>query len=313
MTFRVLISAPYFLPEIDRFKTFFDENNIEPVIAPVEERLEEAELLELISDIDGIVCGDDRLTARVFDAAPRLKVVSKWGTGIDSIDRAAAAARNIAVCRTPDAFTEPVADTVLGYILCFARNLPFMDTAMKQGTWKKIPGRAMNESIVGVVGVGAIGCAILRRAAPFGPRLLGYDPADIDPKTIAEVGVEMTSLEDLLARSDFVSINCDLNGSSFHLMNAETFALMQSHAIIVNAARGPVIDEKDLISALQSGAIAGAAMDVFEDEPLPVDSPLRAMDNVLIAPHNSNSSRMAWERVHLNTLNQLVSELEKRA
>jgi len=313
MTFRVLISAPYFLPEIDRFKTFFDENNIEPVIAPVEERLEEAELLELISDIDGIVCGDDRLTARVFDAAPRLKVVSKWGTGIDSIDSAAAAARNIAVCRTPDAFTEPVADTVLGYILCFARNLPFMDTAMKQGTWKKIPGRAMNESIVGVVGVGAIGCAILRRAAPFGPRLLGYDPADIDPKTIAEVGVEMTSLEDLLARSDFVSINCDLNGSSFHLMNAETFALMQSHAIIVNAARGPVIDEKDLISALQSGAIAGAAMDVFEDEPLPVDSPLRAMDNVLIAPHNSNSSRMAWERVHLNTLNQLVSELEKRA
>ena len=313
MTFRVLISAPYFLPEIDRFKTFFDENNIEPVIAPVEERLEEAELLELISDIDGIVCGDDRLTARVFDAAPRLKVVSKWGTGIDSIDSAAAAARNIAVCRTPDAFTEPVADTVLGYILCFARNLPFMDTAMKQGTWKKIPGRAMNESTVGVVGVGAIGCAILRRAAPFGPRLLGYDPADIDPKMIAEVGVEMTSLEDLLARSDFVSINCDLNGSSFHLMNAETFALMQSHAIIVNAARGPVIDEKDLISALQSGAIAGAAMDVFEDEPLPVDSPLRAMDNVLIAPHNSNSSRMAWERVHLNTLNQLASELEKRA
>ena len=313
MTFRVLISAPYFLPEIDRFKTFFDENNIEPVIAPVEERLEEAELLELISDIDGIVCGDDRLTARVFDAAPRLKVVSKWGTGIDSIDSAAAAARNIAVCRTPDAFTEPVADTVLGYILCFARNLPFMDTAMKQGTWKKIPGRAMNESTVGVVGVGAIGCAILRRAAPFGPRLLGYDPADIDPKTIAEVGVEMTSLEDLLARSDFVSINCDLNGSSFHLMNAETFALMQSHAIIVNAARGPVIDEKDLISALQSGAIAGAAMDVFEDEPLPVDSPLRAMDNVLIAPHASNSSRMAWERVHLNTLNQLASELEKRA
>jgi D-3-phosphoglycerate dehydrogenase / 2-oxoglutarate reductase len=313
MTFRVLISAPYFLPEIDRFQTFFDQNNIEPVIAPVEERLEEAELLELISDIDGIVCGDDRLTARVFDAGPRLKVISKWGTGIDSIDIAAAAERSIVVCRTPGAFTEPVADTVLGYILCFARNLPFMDTAMKQGTWKKIPGRAMNESTVGVIGVGAIGCAVLRRAAPFGARLLGYDPADIDPETIAGVGVETTSLDDLLARSDFVSINCDLNESSFHLMNAETFALMQSHAIIVNAARGPVIDEKDLVSALQSGGIAGAAMDVFEDEPLPADSPLREMDNVLIAPHNSNSSRMAWERVHLNTLNQLVAELEKRA
>ncbi len=313
MTYRVLISAPYFLPEIERFKGFFQEHGIETVVAPVEERLEEAELLDLVSDIDGIVCGDDRITERVLDAAPRLKVIAKWGTGIDSIDSAAATARNITVCRTPGAFTEPVADTVLGYILCFARNLPFMDAAMKNGTWKKIPGRALNESTIGVIGVGAIGCAVLRRAAPFGATLLGTDIAEIDPEMIAGVDVEMTSLEALLARSDFVTINCDLNESSFHLMNAETFAQMHSHAVIVNAARGPVIDEKDLISALQSGAIAGAAMDVYEDEPLPADSQLRTMDNVLIAPHNSNSSRMAWERVHLNTLNQLVAELEKRA
>lgn len=313
MTYRVLFSAPYFLPEISRFQAFFDDYDIEPVIAPVEERLEEAELLELISDIDGVVCGDDRFTAKVFDAAPRLKVISKWGTGIDSIDSAAAARRDIAVCRTPDAFTEPVADTVLGYILCFARNLPFMDISMKQGTWKKIPGRAMNESTVGVVGVGAIGRAVLRRAAPFGAGLLGCDPVEIEPELIADIDVEMTSLEDLLARSDFVSLNCDLNDSSHHLMNAETFALMQSHAVIVNAARGPVIDEMALIAALRNGEIGGAAMDVFEDEPLPADSPLRSMDNVLIAPHNSNSSRMAWERVHVNTLNQLVAELEKRA
>lgn len=313
MPFRVLISAPYFLPEVDRFAAYFAENGIEPVVADVEERLEEEQLLALVSDIDAVVCGDDRFTARVMDAAPRLKVISKWGTGIDSIDSAAAAARGIRVCRTPNAFTHPVADTVLGYILCFARNLPFMDRAMKSGRWQKIPGRAMNESTLGVIGVGAIGTAVLRRAVPFGTTLLGYDIREIDPVVIAETGVEMTSLDDLLARSDFVSINCDLTAQSRHMLNDRTFALMQSHAVVINAARGPVIDEKALTRALESGVISGAAMDVFEDEPLPSDSALRGMDNVLIAPHNSNSSPTAWERVHFSTLDQMVTALKETA
>jgi D-3-phosphoglycerate dehydrogenase / 2-oxoglutarate reductase len=313
MTFRVLISAPYFLPEVERFAAYFAENRIEPVIADVEERLEEDQLLDLVGDIDAVVCGDDRFTARVMDGAPRLKVISKWGTGIDSIDSDAAAERGIRVCRTPNAFTHPVADTVLGYILCFARNLPFMDKAMKSGEWKKIPGRAMNESTLGVIGVGAIGMAVLRRAVPFGTTLLGNDIREIDQSAITETGVEMTSLDDLLARSDFVSINCDLTAESRHMMNDRTFALMQSHAVIVNAARGPLIDEKALVRVLESGAIGGAAMDVFEDEPLPADSPLRNMDNVLIAPHNSNSSPTAWERVHFSTLDQMLAALKETA
>ena len=185
MPYRVLVSAPYFLPEIERFRDYFAQNNLEPVIAPVEERLEEDQLLSLVGDIDAVLCGDDRFTARVMDAAPRLKVIAKWGTGIDSIDSAAAAERGIRVCRTPNAFTHPVADTVLGYILCFARNLPFMDRAMKRGEWKKIPGRAMNESTIGVIGVGAIGTAVLQRAATFGATLLGYDIREIDNQVVS--------------------------------------------------------------------------------------------------------------------------------
>lgn len=312
MTYRVLISAPYFLPEVDRFREFFEKHDIEPVVADVEERLEEEHLLAVMGDIDGVLCGDDRFTARVMDAAPRLKVISKWGTGVDSIDAAAAAERNIRICRTPDAFTHPVADTVLGYILCFARNLPFMDKAMKGGEWRKIPGRAMNESTIGVIGVGAIGKAVLRRAKPFGATLLGTDIAAVDESFISETGVEMTSLDDLLARSDYVSVNCDLNDTSYHLINARTLGLMQPHAIVVNAARGPIVEEPALVDALQSGRIAGAAMDVFEDEPLPAGSPLRGMTNVLIAPHNSNSSPTAWERVHVSTLDQLVEGLNAR-
>lgn len=313
MPYRVLVSAPYFLPEIERFRDYFFDNDLEPVIVPVEERLEEDQLLSLVGDIDGVLCGDDRFTARVMDAAPRLKVIAKWGTGIDSIDSAAAAERDIRVCRTPNAFTHPVADTVLGYILCFARNLPFMDRAMKQGEWTKIPGRAMNESTIGVIGVGAIGSAVLQRAAPFGANLLGYDIREIDSELVSSTGVRPTGLKDLLAQSDYVSINCDLTKTSFHLMNDEAFALMRPHAVVVNAARGPIIDEKALVRALESGRIGGAAMDVFEDEPLPATSPLRKMENVLIAPHNSNSSATAWERVHYSTLDQLVSVLREQA
>jgi D-3-phosphoglycerate dehydrogenase / 2-oxoglutarate reductase len=312
MPYRVLVSAPYFLPEIERFRDYFAQNNLEPVIAPVEERLEEDQLLSLVGDIDAVLCGDDRFTARVMDAAPRLKVIAKWGTGIDSIDSAAAAERGIRVCRTPNAFTHPVADTVLGYILCFARNLPFMDRAMKRGEWKKIPGRAMNESTIGVIGVGAIGTAVLQRAAPFGATLLGYDIREIDNQVVSSTGVRMIGLEDLLAQSDYVSINCDLTETSFHLMNDDTFALMQPHAVVINAARGPVIDEKALVKALEAGRIGGAAMDVFEDEPLPATSPLRQMENVMIAPHNSNSSATAWERVHYSTLDQLVGVLREQ-
>lgn len=309
MKYKVLISAPYFLPVVDDYRDFFAKNDIEPIVADVEERLEEEDLLRLMGDIDGVVCGDDRFTARVIDAAPRLRVISKWGTGIDSIDAVAAAKRDIRVCRTPDAFTDPVADTVLGYILCFARNLPFMDIAMKSGMWKKIPGRALNESTIGVIGVGAIGGAVLRRAMPFGARLLGNDIRTVDPAVVSDTGVEMTTLVDLLSRSDYISLNCDLTDSSRHLINPETLSHMKPDAVLVNAARGPVIDESALADALLAGAIGGAALDVFENEPLPADSPLRKLDNVMLAPHNSNSSPVAWERVHESTLDQLVAGL----
>jgi len=313
MTWKVLITAPYMLPVVDRFRGFFEENGIEAVVADVNERMEEDDLLPLVGDIHGVVCGDDRFTERVLDAAPKLKVISKWGTGIDSIDAGAAEARGIRVCRTLDAFTEPVADSTLGYILCFARRLPWMDAQMKAGVWDKIPGRALNESTIGVIGVGATGSGTLRRAGAFGPKLLGNDIREIDADHVRALGVEMVPLADLLERSDFVCVHCDLNPTSHHLMSRGQFKAMKETAVLTNLARGPVVDEKALVEALQAGEIAGAALDVFEDEPLPKDSLLLAMDNVLIAPHNSNSSPKAWERVHVNTLNQLLDGLRAGA
>lgn len=313
MTWKVLVTATYIIPEIDRFADFFSRHDIEVVIATVDERLEEAELLPLVGDVHGMICGDDRITTKVIDAAPNLKVISKWGTGIDSIDKDAAEKRGIHVCRTLDAFTEPVADSTMGYILNFARRLPWMSEQVKNGVWDKIPGRALNESTVGVIGVGAIGSGTLRRAKAFGAELLGNDIRKINAGHVKALDLEMTSLNDLLKRSDFVCLHCDLNSTSHHLMNDFRFKMMKESAVLLNLARGPMVEEKALVQALENGEIAGAALDVFEYEPLPKDSALLRMDNVMLAPHNSNSSPKAWERIHLNTLEQLLSGLQATA
>jgi len=306
----ILLSAPYMIPFRAQLQPVFDRYELEILVAPVSERLNADQILAYAGQFDGALCGDDRYTRPVLEAClPRLKVISKWGTGIDSIDSEAAAQLGIRVCRTPNAFTLPVADSVLGYMLCFVRRLPWMDRAIKSGVWEKIPGRSLSECTLGVVGVGNCGKAILRRARAFGMQLLGNDIIEIEPDFLLENGVEMVALEELLRRSDFVSLNPDLNPTSYHLMNAQTLALMKPSAVLINASRGPVVDEPALIAALQNGTIGGAALDVFEVEPLTLSSPLTKMDNVMLAPHNANSSPAAWRRVHRNTLLNLLGGL----
>lgn len=307
---RILLSAPYMIPIFERFRPYFDQAGIDVELAQVVERLSEADLLPYAGKVDGAICGDDRFTEQVLEAfSPRLKIISKWGTGIDSIDRDAADRLGIQVLNTPDAFTDAVADSVMAYMLAFARQVPWMDACMKAGSWEKIPSVALHECTLGVIGVGRIGKAVLKRASAFGMTLLGNDIIEIDGNFLNEFQVQMTSLEDLLQRADFVSVNCDLNPTSIHLLNRQALELMKPAAILVNTARGPIIDEGALIETLQSGMLAGAGLDVFEDEPLPVDSPLRTMDNVLLGSHNANSSPSAWERVHQNTIRNLFRGL----
>jgi D-3-phosphoglycerate dehydrogenase len=303
----ILFSAPYMLPFLDRFRPVLERYGFDLLVPEVHERLEEADLLRFAGAFDGAICGDDRYSARVLEAcAPRLKVISKWGTGVDSIDAAACEHLGIKLCRTPNAFTLPVADTVMGYILAFARRQPWMDRAIKSGVWEKIPGRALHECSLGVIGVGTIGKTLVRRARAFGMTILGNDIVEIDHVFIAETGIKMTTLDSLLSEVDFVSINCDLNPTSRHLINARTLSRMLKNSVLINTARGPIVDEAALVTALQTGGIGGAALDVFEIEPLPAESPLLKMDNVMLAPHNSNSSPAAWERVHWNTIKNLI-------
>jgi D-3-phosphoglycerate dehydrogenase len=306
----ILFSAPYMLSALDRFRPVLERHGLDIITPEVQERLDEADLLKYAGQFDGAICGDDCYTARVLEAClPRLKVISKWGTGIDSIDGATATRLGIRIYRTPNAFTLPVADTVFGYMLAFARQQPWMDREMKSARWWKIPGRALHECTLGIIGVGTIGKVVARRAHAFGMTVLGNDIVDIDHVFITETGIQMTGLDSMLKNSDFVSLNCDLNPTSYHLITTRTLGLMRRDAVLINTARGPIVDEGALIAALRAGTIAGAALDVFELEPLPAGSPLMKMDNVMLAPHNANSSPAAWERVNWNTIRNLLEGL----
>jgi D-3-phosphoglycerate dehydrogenase / 2-oxoglutarate reductase len=307
----ILISAPYMMPTISRFTGILHHYGCKTIVADVHERLSEEEILSYAGQFDGVICGDDRFTPRVMDAClPRLKVISKWGTGIDSIDKPYGETVGITVRNTTNAFTLPVSDTVLGLMLSFARGIPWMNRDVKMGQWSKYLGRSLSECTLGVVGVGNIGKAVIRRARGFGMKILGNDIIPIAPDFIVENGVEMTTLEDLLGRSDFITLNCDLNPTSFHIINGHSLEWIKPGAILINTARGPLVEEAALVEGLRSGLLGGAGFDVFEVEPLPADSPLLTFDNVLLSAHNSNASPAAWERVHRNTIHNLLADLD---
>src|SRR4030043_1893801 len=191
MKLKVMISAPYMQPVINRFRNIFESHDIELIIPPVKERLEEADLLQVINDIDGVICGDDLFTDKVLQSALKLKVISKWGTGIDSINIDSCHKLNISIYNIPNAFSEPVADSVLGYILCYARRLLSMNKNMHNGNWHKIQGIALQECTLGIIGVGNIGKAVARRAFAFGMKLIGNDPKMMPSDFLSKIPIQM--------------------------------------------------------------------------------------------------------------------------
>ena len=303
---KILITAPYFIPVPKKYKDIFYQHQIKYDTLEVKEKCFESDLIPIIQNYDGVIAGDDQYTSNVFAKASKLKVIAKWGTGIDSIDLNAAKKRGVKVLNTMDAFIEPVSQTVFGYILSFARNIHSQNTSMKNGNWDKDESVTLSESALGVIGLGSIGKEVLRLGKAFRMELYGYDINKISKEFIEETGTQIVSKETLLNKSDFVSLHCVLNKSTKHIICAKDFKKMKSKAIIINTARGPLVNELDLINAINSKTIFGAGLDVFENEPLDPKSPLRSMANVLLTPHNSNSSPGVRELVHKNTIKNLL-------
>lgn len=297
---RVLISNIMMLKERPRFDAALREMGYDPVWAEVHQFMDEAACLAAVGDIDGWLAGDDRISRAVLQAAlPRLKVIAKWGTGTDSIDRAAAVDLGVPVLNSPGAFADAVAEVAFGLILMLTRHLAEIDRAIRAGGWPKPQGIELRGATLGMIGRGAIGGRIAELGAAFGMNVLHHDPF---------VAGSIAPLE-LAARADIVCIACALTPENFHIVGRDFLAAMKPGALVINVARGPLVDEAALIAALQAGQIAGAGLDVFETEPVAADNPLLAMKNVVLSSHNANNGLRAVEAVHANTLRNLASVL----
>lgn len=311
MKWNVLVSCPHLQSTVDKYYSLFDEHNIEIDLPIVEQNLSEGKLLSIISKYDGVIAGDDKFTKEVLEKAENLKVISKWGIGIDGIDLDAAKKLGIKVYNTPNVFAEEVSDIVLGYIILLSRKLHIIDRNVREGKWKdaQLRGTSLNGKTLGVIGVGSIGRAVIRKAVSVGMNVLGYDAYGIPSQFIEETGIKKVFFEELIKNSDFISLNCNLNSSSFHMIDENEFSMMKNGVYIINTARGPLINENALVQALIEGKVAGVALDVFEDEPLPLDSSLRQFEGCIFGAHNSSNTYEAVMRVNEFAIKNLIEGL----
>lgn len=290
----------------DQFKGF------EVIIPKVEERFEEDEMISILGEgVVGLICGDDRITKKVIDSTDKLRLIVKWGTGIDSIDKVYAESKGIKVLNTPNAFTIPVSESAIGLMLSFIRKIDENNRLMHNGKWYKPKGLTLNELTIGIIGYGNIGSEVARKLSLFSDNILWHDiKSDAELKRLKRTFYgERVNLDTLLSQSDIITLHCDLNTTSHHLVNSLLLSKMKDGVIIINTARGPIIKEDDLTGSLLSGKVSFAGLDVYENEPLPVDSALRKMENCILLSHNTNTSNMYWKRVHLNSISMLKSNI----
>jgi len=249
-----------------------------------------------------VVRSATKVTAAIIAAAPKLRAIARAGTGVDNVDVTAASGRGIVVMNAPGANSISVAELAMGQILALARHLPAADAAMKQGKWekKKFLGEEVREKILGLAGLGRIGQEVARRAAAFGMRIIAHDPF-ISEQVASDMGVTLVSLDELFAKADYISLHMPSNANTRNMVNAERLARAKKGIRIVNTARGDLIDEAALADAIESGQVAGAALDVFTKEPT-VDHRLQLLPQVVASPHIAASTREGQELVGLETV-----------
>lgn len=275
-------------------------------------------IIQKAAGVDALVSLlSDKIDSEIFDAAPNLKIVAQLAVGYDNIDVKEATKRGIYVTNTPGVLTETTADFAWALLMAVARRVVEADKYVRSGKWKvgwhpsMLLGRDVYGATLGIVGLGRIGQAVAKRAKGFNMRVLYYDVRrrrDLEKK----LKLEYVDLETLLRNADFVSIHVPLMDTTYHLINERRLRLMKKTAYLINNSRGPVIDEKALYKVLKEGSIAGAALDVFEQEPTPQDNPLLTLDNVVAAPHISSGSHETRSKMAEMVAENLVAFFEGR-
>lgn len=293
----------------------FDSINIEQAVAEADSAVlhrasctTEDEVIKAASEADGIVVQYAPITERVLAALPRLKVIGRYGVGVDNIDVSSATARGIAVCNVPDYGIDDVSDHAMALAVSLARGIPTLDRGVRQGL-NRLPAvqplHRISSQVFGVVGLGLIGRATALKAKSLGYNVVGCDPVRA-PGTVTEDGIPVLSFEELLATSDVVSLHVPLNVHTHHLVNSEALARMKPSATIINTCRGAVVDTAALVDALKNGLLKAAGLDVFEEEPLPLGSPLLELDNVVLTPHTAWYTQESDEELKRRTMQNVV-------
>ena len=298
------------IQRIDEFRGVFESKGIELVIPEFIQSLSEEKLLDLVPTVDGWIIGDDPATKNIFEAGKRgkLKAAVKWGVGVDNVDIKAAERLGISISNTPKMFGNEVADLGICYLLSLARSAHFIDREVRKGLWVKPAGVSVTGKTIALVGLGDIGLACARRLKGFDVKILGYDP--FTSLNAFEAGVDqILEFPEKLNEADFILITCALTKDNIHLINKRTIAEMKDAVFIINISRGKLINEVDLAEALESGKIKGAALDVFEMEPLDIESPLRSFQQCIFGTHNGSNTVEAVKRATEQSMTLLFGYL----
>jgi D-3-phosphoglycerate dehydrogenase / 2-oxoglutarate reductase len=306
---KVLVTCPPMLGMISEFVEPAHRQGFELVPAKVTQTLSQDELVALLPQYDGWIIGDDPATRRVFQAgkAGRLKAAVKWGIGVDNVDFAACKDLGIPIINTPQMFGTEVADVALAYVIGLARQLFAIDRGVREGGWPKPAGMSLGSKKVALVGYGDIGRALAKRLLACDMEVVAYDPGVVGDCGLT--GVQRADWPERVEEADFVVFTCSLNDRNRHMLDADVFARCKEGVCVVNVARGPLIDEPALVQALQSGRVRAAALDVFETEPLPAESPLRTMPQCVFGSHNGSNTRDAVRRASHEAMKRLFGFL----
>lgn len=306
---RILVTCPPMLGLIEEFIPVAREQGFELVPAKVTQTLSESELISLLPEYDGWIIGDDPATRRVFEAAMagRLKAAVKWGIGVDNVDFAACRDLGIPIINTPQMFGAEVADVALAYVIGLARQLFAIDRGVREARWPKPAGISLGGKKVALVGYGDIGRALAKRLLACEMDVVAYDPGVSGDGGLA--GVQRAVWPKRVEEADFIAFTCSLNERNRHMLGSEVLARCKPGVFVVNVARGPLVDEAALVQALQSGHVQAVALDVFEIEPLPAESPLRAMQQCVFGSHNGSNTRDAVRRASQEAMQRLFGFL----
>lgn len=287
---KVLVTCPPMLGMIDRFTSSFENAGMVVTAPKVVQTLSVAELCDLLPSHDGWIIGDDPANRQVLEAgrAGRLRALVKWGIGVDNVDFEACRTLGLPITNTPNMFGGEVADVAMGYVIALARETFLIDRGVRAGEWPKPKGMSLAGKVVALIGLGDIGRNAAKRLVASGMKVIAYDPVAAVPAELALI--ERAEWPARLEEADFIVVTCALTSSSYRMINARTLARMKPGVRLVNVGRGPVVEEAALENALRTGHVHSAALDVFETEPLPVDSYLRSHPRCIFGSHNGSNT-----------------------